>query len=146
MSTRKTISKAAWSKKAEHEINLASDVDTVVKIRLPNLPALVASGDFPNHLIDAAISVASGAKVTREHIAEQSEFYNHLVSNMLIEPAVTPEEVKNIPFEDIELLIAIGTRARDIDGLGNHIAGLDKSDDWMKFRRQSLVDADLEVV
>lgn len=131
---RKPISKSAWIKSKRHPINLASSVDTVVAIEVPNLPELISAGEFPNHLIDAAINVAQGAKVTREHISEQAEFYRHLIAKTVKEPEIVPDDVKDLPFEDVELIASIATRQRDVDGLGNQIAGLDKSDDWLKFR------------
>jgi hypothetical protein len=106
-----------------------------VDIKVPNLPELVSAGEFPNHLVDTAIAVASGdTKVTAEEIKSQAEFYRHLVSKTVVTPTLTPEEAAEIPFEDIELLSAIATRQRDVDALGHHIAGLDKSEDWRKFR------------
>lgn len=124
---------AAWKKAAVHDITLTSGV--MVKIKVPNLPELVSAGEFPNHLVEVAISVATGeTKVTAEEIKAQAEFYRELVARTLVEPSVAPDDVKDLPFEDIELLAAIATRQRDIDALGHHIAGLDKSEDWRRFR------------
>jgi hypothetical protein len=133
MSTKPSTTLAAWKKAAVHDVTLASGVE--VQIRIPNLPELVSSGDFPNHLVEVAISVATGeTKVTGEEIKAQAEFYRELVSRTLITPAVGPDDVKELPFEDIELLASIATRQRDVDALGHHIAGLDKNEDWRKFR------------
>lgn len=133
MTAEKSTTLAAWKKAAVHDITLSSGVE--VKIKLPNLPELVASGDFPNHLVEVAISVASGeTKVTAEEVKAQAEFFREVVSRTLVEPALTVDDVKELPFEDVELLAAIATRQRDVDALGHHIAGLDKSDDWRRFR------------
>ena len=133
---KKSTTLANWKKSGEHEIVLASGLDTKVTIRIPNLPELVSAGEFPNHLVEVAISVATGeTKVTAEEVKAQAEFYRELISRTLVEPQVAPEDVKELPFEDIELIAAIATRQRDIDALGNHIAGLDKSDDWRRFRQ-----------
>lgn len=136
----KPVSKAAWIKKKRHPITLASSLDTVVEIEVPNLPELISAGEFPNHLIDAAINVAQGEKVTREHIAEQAEFYRHLVAKTVKSPEIAPEDVKELPFEDVELIAAIATRQRDVDGIGEQIAGLDKSDAWKRFRGVDYLD------
>lgn len=131
----KPVSKAAWVKNKRHPITLASSLDTVVEIELPNLPELVSAGEFPNHLVDAAIAVAqTDQKVTREAIVEQAEFYRHLVAKTVKSPEITPDDVKDLPFEDIELIVSLAMRQRDIDAVGKQIAGLDKSDDWRKFR------------
>lgn len=124
---------AAWKKAATHDVTLASGVE--VKIKIPNLPELVTAGEFPNHLVETAINVATGeTKVTAEEIKAQAEFYRELVSRTLVDPQVAPEDVKELPFEDVELLAAIATRQRDVDALGHHIGGLDKSEDWRRFR------------
>lgn len=138
MSNKKTTL-AAWKAAAVHDITLSSGVE--VKIVIPNLPELVSAGEFPNHLVETAISVATGeTKVTAEEIKAQAEFYRELVSRTLKEPEITPDDVKVLPFEDIELLASIATRQRDVDALGEHIAGLDKSEQWRKFRGVDYLD------
>lgn len=128
-----TSALSAWKKGAIHEITLTSGVN--VKIRIPNLPELVSAGEFPNNLVETAISVATGdTKVTAEEVKAQAEFYRELISRTVVEPAVSTEDVKDLPFEDIELLASIATRQRDVDALGHHIAGLDKNEDWRRFR------------
>lgn len=130
---------AAWKKNSVHSITLASG--TEVEIKIPNLPELVSSGEFPNHLVDTAISVASGeTKVSTEEVKAQAEFYRELVSRTVVHPALTPADVKDIPFEDVELLSAIATRQRDVDALGHHIAGLDNNENWRKFRGVEYLD------
>jgi len=140
---KKATTLSAWKKNAVHTVTLASG--TEVDLKVPNLPELVAAGEFPNHLVDTAIAVASGdRKVTAEEVAQQAEFYRELVSRAVVNPALTVEDVKDIPFEDVELISAIATRQRDIDALGHHIAGLDQNADWRKFRGLDDLDAALE--
>lgn len=130
---KKATTLAAWKKNANHTVTLASG--TEVEMKIPNLPELVAAGEFPNHLVDTAIQVASGErKVSAEEIAQQAEFYRELVSRAVVNPTLAPEDVKDLPFEDVELISAIATRQRDVDALGHHIAGLDNNADWRKFR------------
>jgi hypothetical protein len=130
---------AGWKKAAVHDVTLASGIE--VKIKIPNLPELVAAGEFPNHLVDTAINVATGkTEVSSEEIKQQAEFYRELVSRTVIEPALTPEDVADVPFEDVELIAAIATRQRDVDALGHHIAGLDNNADWRKFRGVEYID------
>ena len=130
---------AAWKKAGVHEVTLASG--TVVKIKIPNLPELVSAGEFPNHLVEVAISVATGeSKVTAEEIKAQAEFYRELIARSLVEPKAEPEDVKELPFEDIELIAQIATRQRDVDALGEHLAGLDKNEQWRRFRNIDYLD------
>ena len=136
---KKAASLSAWKKNAVHTITLASG--TEVEIKIPNLPELAAAGDFPNHLIETAIAVANGdVKVTQEEIKAQAEFYRELVSRTVVTPTITPEDVKELPFEDVELVASIATRQRDVDALGHHIAGLDNNVDWRKFRGVEYLD------
>lgn len=136
---KKPTTLAAWKKNAVHPVTLASG--TEVEIKIPNLPELVSAGEFPNHLVDTAIAVATGeTKVTSEEVKAQAEFYRELVSRTVVTPALTPEDVRELPFEDIELLSAIATRQRDVDALGHHIAGLDSNADWRKFRGIEYID------
>lgn len=129
---------AAWKKAGIHTITLSSG--TEVDIRIPNLPELVSAGEFPNGLVETAIKVATQDptdprnKITADDIKSQAEFYRELLSRTLVEPKVSPEDVKDIPFEDVELLVSIATRQRDVDALGDHIAGLDSNEKWRKFR------------
>lgn len=128
-----------WKKARTHQVTLASGYE--VEIQIPNLPELASSGEFPNHLVETAIDVASGeTKVTIEEVKKQAEFYRHLISKTVVTPALTVEDVAEIPFEDIELLASIATRQRDVDALGHHIAGLDANEDWRRFRGLSDLD------
>jgi hypothetical protein len=143
MSTENEVKKpatlAAWKKSKFHTVTLASGA--VVDIKIPNLPELVSAGEFPNHLVEVAINVATGdSKVTPEEIKSQAEFYRNLITKTVVSPELTLDDVKELPFEDIELLSAIATRQRDVDALGHHIAGLDESADWRKFRGIDYID------
>ena len=146
MSTTAKTTKASWKKAAVHEgITLPSG--TVVSIKLPNRPLMIKTGQLPNTLVEdalAAQSATSNATVTREMIEQQWEYYSFLVSRTVVEPAITQEEVAEIPAEDIEMIVEFATRQRDIDAVYSHIAGLDKLDSFRKFRSLSGGFEDLE--
>ena len=137
MSNTKTT-KTAWFKARRHEgVTLPSG--TVVTIELPNLSLMLKTGQIPNGLVDAAVemqnAVSTGSvQVTREMIEQQWDYYAFLVSKTVVEPAITQEEVAEIPAEDVEMLVEFATRQRDIDAVFRHIAGLDKLDSFRKFR------------
>jgi hypothetical protein len=57
-----------------------------------------------------------------------------LLPKMVLEPTITPEDVKDIPTEDKEMLVAFANRARDLDAVGHHLAGLERLADWRRFR------------
>lgn len=123
---------AAWKKAGIHDITLPSGVE--VSIKIPNLPQMVKQGAIPNDLLDAALGAIQKERVTKQLIEEQADFFHLLVMTMVVKPTITSEDVPDLPYEDIELLVELGTRQRDIDALGRHIAGLHKSREWREFR------------
>lgn len=140
----KPASKAAWKKAKRHIVTLPSG--TTVAIELPDLPALVKAGSIPNELVDIAIGVAQGRKVTRDDIEEQADFYNKLAAFTVKEPEVAEAEFANgdLPFEDKEMLVEFATRQRDLDAVGHHLAGLETVKEFRKFRGIIDIDQDLE--
>jgi len=137
MTTQKTT-KTSWKKAAVHEdVTLPSG--TVVSIKLPNLSLMLKTGNIPNSLVEAAVEMQNAtsrgtAEITQEMIEQQWDYYSFLVSKTVVEPAITQEEVVDIPAEDVEMLVEFATRQRDIDAVYRHIAGLDKMESFRRFR------------
>ncbi len=140
-----TVSKggdlAAWKKAKRHPVTLPSGFE--VEIEIPNLPLLVKTGHFPNDLVDAAIGAIQRQEITKELVDQQSDFYHKLVALTVKSPEITEEDVVELPYEDIELLVELATRNRDVDALGRHIAGLHTSREWRKFRGLDYGDEDV---
>lgn len=134
--TQKAATATAWKKAAVHYPLLPSGVR--VGIRIPNLPALIEAGEVPQHLLDAALGQAATADVpkapTKEEIVHQREFTDFLVKYTVVDPKLTDADVKEVPTEDKEFLVALATRTRDLDAEGEHIAGLTKSENFRRFR------------
>lgn len=142
---RKAVTKSQWVKNAVHYPMLPSG--SVVGMRIPDLPALVESGDIPNHLLDAALAAAGAGEdqtPSKEMIVKQREFTDILVEKSVVEPKVSADDAKNVPYEDKEMIVAIATRQRDLDAEGQHIAGLTKSEKFRRFRRLGEFDPLLE--
>ena len=137
----KPKSAADWKSQRRHSITLPSGFE--IEIELPNLPLLVKTGQLPNDLVAKALGNIQQGKLTPEVIAEQSDFYDKLVSVTVKTPEVTPEDVHDLPFEDIELIVEIATRQRDLDATGKHIGGLNTSKEWRRFRGLPDLDEDL---
>jgi hypothetical protein len=141
MSTEKdpqktAVSLAAWKKQASHYPLLPSGAR--VGIRIPDLPLLIETGVIPNHLADAAIAVAGGGSdqpPTKDLIVQQREFTDLLVLQTVVEPKLTEADVKEVPYEDKEMLVQIATRQRDLDAEGEHLAGLSTSEKFRRFRQ-----------
>jgi len=123
---------ADWKKSKRHEVVLPSGF--MVEIEIPNLPQLVKTGHFSNDLMEAAIGVISKQEITRDLIDKQADFYTKLVALTVKSPEITEEEVSELPFEDVEMLVELATRNRDIDALYRHIGGLHRSATWRNFR------------
>lgn len=141
----KTTTLDAWKKNKTHPgITLPSGA--VVTIQIPDLPNLVKAGQIPNELIDIAIGVVAGKKITRDDIEQQAEFYNLLASWTVVEPEVPVEAFQSgdLPFEDKEMLIAFATRQEDFDAVGHHIAGLERLKSFREARGIIRFDEDLE--
>lgn len=132
---------ADWKKAKVHDVTLPSG--TTVSITIPNLPQMVKTGQIPNDLLDAALGAMQTQEVTPELVKEQADFYNKLVVWMVKDPELTEADVDEIPYEDVELLVELGTRQRDLDALGRHIGGLHKSAEWRRFRGVLYGDEDL---
>jgi hypothetical protein len=141
----KPVSLAGWKKNAVHTILCPSG--SYVKVRVPDLPALIEAGQIPQHLLDAAIGVATGqedVKPSIDLVKQQREFTDKVVELSVVEPKLSEADLPDVPFEDKELIVAIATRQRDFDAEGSHIAGLDKSSKFRRFRGIDGGDQDVE--
>jgi hypothetical protein len=137
--TEKATSKSGWKKAALHYPLLPSGER--VGIRIPDLPAMIEAGTIPQHLLDAALGAAKQQAnpdevhvPTKEEIVQQKEFADLLVLTTVVEPKIDVSDLPDIPTEDKEMLVALATRARDLDAEGEHIAGLTKSEKFRRFR------------
>lgn len=125
----------AWKKAAVHEVTLPSN--TKVKIKLPDLPALLKAGEIPNPLVEVALNFSGNApRITPDVISSQVDFTRFLIAKTVVEPAVTADDVSGLPYEDQEMLMEFATRQRDLDATGRHIGGVEVVDDFNSFRSQ----------
>ena len=133
MAEKQTKSKSAWiGSKVHKDITLPSGFQ--VDIELPNIPALIKSGALPNELVDVATKAATEQDIPEDLFEKLDEFNNFLVSVTVVKPEIKPEDVHDIPSEDIDMLVGFATRTRDMDAVGHHIAGLEKIDSFRQFR------------
>jgi hypothetical protein len=138
----KAKSATDWKTKRRHPIVLSSGYE--VEIEIPNLPLLVKTGQLPNDLVAQALGNIQRGELTPEIIASQAEFYEKLVPATVKNPEITAEDVKDLPFEDVEMIAEIATRQRDLDAVGNHVGGLNTSKEWRRFRGLPDLDEDVE--
>lgn len=139
-----TVTLASWKKNAKHPVTCPSGSRIV--IRIPDLPAMIETGEIPQSLLDAALGAAAGAAETPtvEVMAKQREFTDHILMKSVVEPKLTAADVADIPYEDKEFLVAVATRQRDLDAEGEHIGGLTKSEKFRRFRKLREFDSDVE--
>lgn len=125
---------AAWKKAKTHSVMCPSG--TEITVQIPNLAILAKTGQIPNSLISAAVKVMEGEQeLTPELLADQWEFYTRLILATVVEPSdLTESDVADLPYEDVEMIVEIASRQRDLDAEGKHIGGLDASEKFRKFR------------
>ncbi len=131
----KTTTKAGWKRSALHNIMLHSGAR--VTIRIPDLPAMIEAGHIPQNLIEVAIGMANGSeqKPSVELVGQAREFTDLMTLKSVVEPEITAADLPDIPYEDKQLILEIATRQRDVDAEGSHIAGLETSEKFRRFRR-----------
>jgi hypothetical protein len=141
VSTAAVATKSAWKKAGVHTVKLPSGVS--VKIRIPNLAKMAQSGELDNDLLQYAVPdlpkedepEEPTPEQKKENLTKLAKFHQWLVSQTLVEPALSPEEVKEtVPTPDLEVLVELASRRRDMDVEGHHIGGLEASADFRKFR------------
>jgi len=140
----KKVSKAGWKNSRRHTVTLPSSSE--VDLEIPNLPQLIKTGQIPNNLVDAALGAAQsqqGKAPTREQIGQQAEFNDHLVAITVKDPEITADDVADLPYEDVEMIVEIAMRQRDVDAIYHQLGGLHKSEEWRSFRGVGLGAEDL---
>lgn len=138
-----------WADHGTHVAQLYSGA--WVKFRFPDLSQLAGAGRVPEALKAIALQRIAGelklllepgvdlavdepASIDEPKLRENAQLNHWLVSVMLVEPAVTPEQVAGLPHEDVELLLALATRDRDTDARGV-VMGVTPLSRFARFRK-----------
>lgn len=162
--SRKPVSKEAWAKASDSGPHLATlPSGNVVRFRIPSSSALLRSGRLPEHLREAAIVFGShpdgmeelmrelvlaaalrgpGQETLARVISAGQDLTPYLIAEMLVEPEVTPEEVAEgmFPELDLRMLLEFAERRRSVDAEGNRLP-IVTLDEWATFRREPAGDA-----
>lgn len=144
----KPVSKSAWKKAGVHTVTLPSGA--VVNIRIPNLAQMAKAGELDNDLLQYAVpNLPADAdeepsdEQKKENLTKLANFHAWLVSKTLVDPSLSPEEViETVPTPDLEVLVELASRRRDMDVTGHHIGGLEASAEFRKFRGIESGDSD----
>jgi hypothetical protein len=145
----KPTSKSGWKKAGVHTVTLPSGV--VVEIRIPNLAAMAQAGELDNDLLQYAVpdlpqdeTEEPTPEQKKANLTKLANFHQWLVSKTLVDPALSPEEVKEtVPTPDLEVLVELASRRRDVDVVGHHIGGLEVSAAFRTFRGIESGDEDI---
>lgn len=145
------VSLAGWKKSATHYPLCPSGAR--IGVRIPDLSEMIESGQVPNHLLDAALGQAfkeqeegktPSPDEVKKSFAQDREFNDLMILKTVVEPKLTEADVREIPTEDRDFIVAIATRARDVDAEGEHLGGLSSSAKFRKFRGLGDLDEALE--
>lgn len=125
-STTPAVDLDAWLSLGVHRVTLPTGA--VVRLRLPDLSTLVARRMVPDELRSIAqqaflrdVKLETGnpeAPLAEDKLAELYDLNCWLVSDMLVEPSISPDQVRLLPAEDLEWLILLAQRDVDTDALG----------------------------
>jgi hypothetical protein len=137
-----------WANAAVHTVHLPTG--TRVRLRMPNLTEMIRNDAIPERLREFALrEIITGSpleteqredgrvvpKIKWEDVKEVSEMYLHIVSAMLVEPAMSPDELRRVPAEDFDMLREFATRDRDRDAR-NVSLGVEPISRWEEFQRE----------
>jgi hypothetical protein len=114
-----------------------------VKIAVPDVPELLRRGEVPNELIasvDAARDEVEAGGFSMEKVKEATDYMRWLVAVTVVEPALTPDDVPELPVLDRDMILEFALRQRDTDALGHQLYGMEKLADWRRFRRGGSID------
>lgn len=140
MSQSTPATKTSWKKAGVHTVTLPTSA--VVKITIPNLAKMAQAGELDNDLLQYAVpslptdpDEEPTPEQKKENLTKLAAFHQWLVSQTLVDPKLSPEEVKEtVPTPDLEVLVELASRRRDMDVLGHQIGGLEVVPEWRKFR------------
>lgn len=135
-------SKAQWIKNRTHDITLPSG--TEVQIELPNLGEMIKGGELSNKLVQIATKKINREDINVDLISQLADFNRFLVAKTVVNPKVEETDVPSLPPEDIDLIVALANRERDVDAVGHQLAGLESDAAFRKFRRFDSSDEDLQ--
>ena len=139
----RTKNKTEWKKRKVHT-DVVCPSSAVVDIQLPNLTQMLESGEIPNELVDIATAAqTTGSDPSPDALIEFAKLQRHLIAKTVVRPEITPEDVTDLPPEDVEFLSDIANRRRDVDAVGNQIAGLDTVAKYANFRDKPDSDEDV---
>lgn len=131
-SAPKPIEMAGWRRLTLHTITLPSGAR--VQVRFPNLALLIKEDAIPEHLRQVALreslrddgdpplALQTGADgeaiVDVETVKALYQLYEYLVVAMVVSPAITAEDLPDLPQLDLDLLTMLATRQTNMDASG----------------------------
>lgn len=157
---RKPVTAAGWRKRNDSGPHVATfPSGAVLKFIIPDSGSLLRSGRLPENLRETALlcaahpdgpegymgelvttAIIAGERAERsatvtKAIGEGMELGHWLVSEMLVEPKVLPEEVArgDFPELDVKMLLEFAERRRNVDAVGHRVPVVVLAE-WARFR------------
>lgn len=142
---RAATSVADWKRRAIHAITLPSGAE--VKVRIPDLVLLTKGNAVPQNLRAAALVEMTkqltgrmpdlggedDSPIDEELLSQIANLQEWLVLEAVVEPALSADDLAEIPTEDKAMITAISGRERATDARGVRL-GVDPLAGWATFR------------
>jgi hypothetical protein len=150
----KITSSSDWQELGVHYVTLPSSA--AVKIRIPDITLLIAADAVPEELrviayeeMNETLAATQRARrelaggepeeepaITEERLLKLAQLNRYLMSQMLVDPPMTVEELGSakLPSEDILMLTEFATRERVVDarGVALGVEPIDRWDTWVQ--------------
>jgi hypothetical protein len=143
-------SKTAWKRRTVHNVTLETGMQ--VRIKFPDAGELIRQDALPDELIHIAFmdqfapdklrEIIGDAKEEADLLKNFNELGDRLAVEMLVDPKLTLDELRQIPQEDLDMLKQIAMRERDTDARGVKL-GVVRLDVFATFREAHERSADV---
>ena len=114
---------------------LPRDLSDAVLLHVANLEAGGLPAVIGAELAQADAGDDDAAERADRHVQEFLALTKHLVAAALVEPQLTPDELSDVPEQDLEFLMRIVTARQAYDAEGVRI-GVEPVDAWATFRHE----------
>lgn len=116
-----------WRSREERDVTLPSGA--VVTIKLLDTQVYLRHGHTPDGLRSIALGELANRVIAHDATLEERQIaadqlgaaHRAIIAEMLVSPVLTPEEVRDIPGWDLDMLLDIANRVCEEDAAGNAI-------------------------
>jgi len=141
---------AEW--RSRREVEAVTPTGIRVRLRPPNIQRHALSGGLPSGLkrlatADDKVAVLNQVMASDDGDAdaaalETRDYLDRVVVAMVVEPAISLEDIEEIPPVDYQWLVEVAFRNNDYDGEGHYLWGTEPLNRWAFFREEHRCDED----